>query len=74
MYQGNVETINKAVIRTISSMAVVVSLAYCHLRNRNLTPPDPDKSFIANVLLMMGFVEESNKLPSPKVMNCLERL
>lgn len=68
------ETIDKAVIRTISSMAVVVSLVYCHQRNKNLTPPDPNRSFIANVLLMMGFVEESNKLPSPKVIDCLERL
>lgn len=74
MYHGNMEATDKALIRTMSSMAVLVALTYCHQHNRNFTPPDPNKSFIANVLLMMGFVEESNKSPNPRVVDSLERL
>ena len=76
LYRGNenMEYIDKALVRTISSMAVVVSLVYCRQHTRDFTPPAPNGSFISNILLMMGFVEESSRLPSPEVVNCLERL
>lgn len=74
LYQGNMEVVDNAIIRTISSMTVLVVLVYCHQHNRNFTPPDPNGSFLSNVLLMMGFVEESSKIPSPRVVECLERL
>lgn len=68
------EYIDKAVIRTISSVAVVVSIVYCRQHKKKLTSPAPNASFISNILLMMGFVEEGSQLPSPKVVDCLERL
>ena len=74
LYQGKMEVVDKAIIRTISSMAVVVALVYCRQHNRNFTPPDPNGSFISNLLVMMGFVEESSKMPSAKAVGCLERL
>lgn len=74
LYQGNMEAVDQAIIHTISSMAVIVALVYCHQHNKNFTPADPNGSFISNVLLMMGFVEESSKKPSPRVVQCLERL
>lgn len=74
MYKDNMEAVDKAVIRTISSMAVVVALVYCRQHDRSFTPPDPNGSFISNMLLMMGFVEEGSKRPSSRVVECLERL
>lgn len=74
LYQGNMEVVDQAIIRTISSMSVLVALVYCHQHGRNFTPPDPNGSLISNVLLMMGFVEEGSKMPSTRVIQCLERL
>lgn len=74
MYRGDLELIDKALVRTISSMAVLVALLYCRQRNRAFTPPDPQGSFIFNVLLMMGFVDDGTKLPKPAVVESLERL
>ena len=68
------EYIDKALVRTISSMAVIVSLIYCRQNNKTFTPPAPSGSFISNLLLMMGLVEEGSGLPSQKVVDCLERL
>lgn len=55
-------------------MTIIVALIYCHQHDRNLVPPDPKLSFIENVLLMMGFVEQSTQLPDPKVVKTLDSL
>ena len=68
------EYIDKALMRTISSIAVIVSLVYRRQHNKAFTPPAPDGSFISNILLMMGLVEEDSGVPSPKIVDCLERL
>ena len=68
------EVVDRALIGTISSMAAIVALIYCRQQGRELSPPDPSLSFISNVLLMMGFVEENSKRPSLKVVEHLERL
>lgn len=74
MYQGNMKVIDEGVLRTLSTMAVVVALMYCHQRGHSFTPADPSKPFIENVLLMMGFVEKQTGLPSPKAVETLDRL
>ena len=74
MYKGDVGTIDKALVRTIAAMAVVVALTYCRQRNREFTLPKPDGSFISNVLLMMGFVDATTDSPKPSVVSSLEKL
>ena len=74
LYPGKVEVVDKAIIRTMSSMAALTALVYCHQHDRRLTPPIPEKPFIENVLIMMGFVEDKTGMPNPKVIECLERL
>lgn len=75
MYQGDdLEVTNKALVRTISSMALVVGLTYCRQRNRVNSPPDPHASFVSNFLLLMGFVDEETKAPKPTVVESLGRL
>lgn len=55
-------------------MATTIALVYCHKRGRKFTPADPNGSFIGNVLLMMGFVDERTGKPDPKIERCFERL
>lgn len=74
LYPGKAEVVDKAIIRTISSMAALIALVYCHQRDRLLTTPIPEMPFIDNVLIMMGFVEDQTGIPNPKVTECLERL
>ena len=55
-------------------MAVVVALTYCRQRNRELTLPKPDGSFISNVLLVMRFVNGTTNSPKLSVVSSLEKL
>lgn len=74
MYQGDMEVIDKAIIHTMSSMVVIVALVYCHQHGEEFTPPDPNRSFISNLLLMMGFEKKHGKVPISRVIEYLERL
>ena len=74
IYHGKMDFVDKQIIQTISAIAVVVALVYCHQHNLAFTPADPEGSFVENLLRMMGFVEKCNGRPSPKVIAALERL
>ena len=73
-YLGHPEIVDEAVIRTLARLATTVALVYCHKRGKKFTPVDPDESYIGNVLLMMGLVEEKTKKPNQKMERCFERL
>ena len=73
LYRGDTKIIDKALVRTISSMAVILALTYCRQHNRPLTPPKSGEPFIFNLLLMMGFVDGGTKFPNPIVVKSLER-
>ncbi|PYI11618.1 citrate synthase [Aspergillus sclerotiicarbonarius CBS 121057] len=75
-YLGKGNTVDEAVIRTLSMLATTIALVYCHKRGRFFSPARPDESFIGNVLLMMGFLEPGTKRPQPnrKVEKCFEQL
>lgn len=74
LYQGKLEAVDEAVVRTLAAMATVVALVYCHQQDRNFTPADPDGSFVSNQLLMMGIVDEASRMPNPAVIKVLDRL
>ena len=74
LYIGQLEIVDKAIIDRIACVASIVSLVYCHQHDKDWTKPDINRSLISNVLLMMGFVDEATKAPSPKVVKTLERL
>ena len=73
-YLGNMKTVDPAIIRTMSSLATTIALTYCHIRGRAFTAADPNGSFIENILLMMGFVQEDTKKPDAKIVKLFERL
>lgn len=73
-YLNDLKAVDQAIITSLSYSAVIMALVYCRRRGRQFTPADPNESFIANILLMMGFVDGTTKRPASKVVSCLERL
>ena len=73
-YLGNAEAVDDAVIRTLARLATTIALVYCHKRGKNLTPANPDESYIGNVLLMMGLIEKESQKPNRKMEHCFQRL
>lgn len=74
LYLGNIEAVDQAIMRRMSSLAVIVALVYCHQHDKAFTPPDPARSHISNLLLMMGFVGKDSNEPEGEVLAYLERL
>ncbi|KAG0646409.1 Citrate synthase [Hyphodiscus hymeniophilus] len=72
-YHGRMAAVDAAVVRTLAAAATTIAAVYCHKRGKPLTPADPSGSFIGNILLMMGHVDEDGK-PSRRVEGCLKRL
>ncbi|KAK1597324.1 citrate synthase [Colletotrichum navitas] len=73
-YLGQPDKVDDALISTISALATVVALTYCHKRGKWLAPVDPEASFIANVLRMMGFQEGMSGKPDAEMVRCFEKL
>ncbi|KAL2877904.1 hypothetical protein SGCOL_006854 [Colletotrichum sp. CLE4] len=74
-FMGQADKVDEALIGCISALATVVALAYCRKRNKTFTPADPEDSFIANMLRMMGFHEDSQSgKPDQEIVKCFEKL
>ncbi|KKA21090.1 Citrate synthase [Rasamsonia emersonii CBS 393.64] len=73
-YLGKDEAVDAAVIRTLATLATITALVYCHKRGRKFTPANPDESYIGNILLMMGVIDEGTGQPNRKIEHCFERL
>ena len=74
LYQGNLEQVDRAIIRTLAAVATVVTLVYCHRNNKAFTPADPQNSFVENIVQMMGLFEKDGKTLDRKIIRNLERL
>ena len=74
LYQKHPGRVDQAIIRTLSAMATVVALTCCHKNGKEFVPADPKRSFVENVVLMMGRLEEGSTNPDPRIVRCLERL
>lgn len=74
-YLGHSEEVDRGIVRTLGAFASVVALVYCHKRNKPFTMPDPEQSYIANIVRMMGFHESgSDATPDRDVVACLSKL
>ncbi|KAL8784525.1 MAG: hypothetical protein Q9195_009011 [Heterodermia aff. obscurata] len=65
LHVGKTAGVDHQIIRTIASLAAISAMFYCHHQQRRFTPPDVNCSYIENILLMMGHVEEKTARPSP---------
>lgn len=73
MFQGDLKKADLALIRTVAYMASTIALTYCHKRGKKFTNPQPHRSLIGNLLLMMGFIDEESGSDS-KAETCLNKL
>ena len=73
MFQGDLEKADQALLRATSYMAATTALVYCHKRGKKFTNPQPGRSLIGNLLLMMGFIDAETGSDS-KVETCLNKL
>lgn len=69
LYHENVAMVDQAIVTILAAYAVIISFVYCHRSDRSHTPADPNNSYLANLLLMMGlpragerFIEEISSL------------
>lgn len=74
LYWKDLELVDASVIRTLASAQVVLAAVYCHKMGHAFTDPDPEGSFVSNLLLMMGFVDKTTGRPRKEHINCVERL
>lgn len=74
LYVGNMPLVDREIIRSLSSLAQVSAAAFCHRMGRPFTRPDPQGSYIHNLLLMMGIVDEQTGKPYDKHVDALGQL
>lgn len=74
IYLGKMDAVDEGVLRTLAAAVTVTALIYCHQHGQDLTPPNPNASIVENILLMMGFVDETTKRPDPKIIRILNSL
>lgn len=77
VFHGNLTDADPALLRTIQYMATTTALVYCHKHSIQFTDPEPDRSLIENLILMMGFHEkgvEGKPQPDRKIVETLNKL
>ena len=74
IYHGNLALVDTQIIRVMSAMGTLVAMAYCRFTMRDFTPANPHRSFVENMLIMMGRIDEQTGKPDPKHIDCFERL
>ena len=74
LYLGDADAVDREVIKMVANMAIITAVVYCHCQGRKFTPPRHDLTYAENLLLMMGHVEPSTGLPSPRYVSIIERL
>lgn len=74
MYSNNKRLVDSSIASTLATAQVIFAAVYCHRQGRALLKLDPNQSFTYNLLLMMGFVDESRQRPNPKHALWVEKL
>lgn len=76
IFRESLKVADESILRTIGYYSATIALVHCHKRGRTFTPPQPDRSIIGNMLLMMGIVDtkSSTPVPDPKIEACLSKL
>ncbi|PTU19044.1 hypothetical protein P175DRAFT_0484853 [Aspergillus ochraceoroseus IBT 24754] len=74
LYLGKMDAVDEGVLRTMAASIGLTALIYCHYEGREISPSDPNASLAENILLMMGVVDQTTKLPDPKMVRILNSL
>lgn len=70
---------DEAILRTIGYYSATVALVHCHKRNKAFIKPQPHRSIIGNLLLMMGVLDPHTSAghdptPDPDIEACFSKL
>lgn len=74
LYLGNMPKVDRAVVTTLAAYAVVASLVYCHRSGQSHTQADPNNSYLANLLSMMGLRRASGRELNSEEMAFIEEI
>ena len=74
LYNDNLPIADMALVQTLACFQVCAGLAACHRAGTQFTPADADKSFLYNLLLMMGKVDEATGKPDPAFLYHIQRI
>ena len=74
LYLKNLKLVDKIIVKLMADLAVVSAVAYCHHEGIPFREPNPNLSYIENMLHMMGRVDAGTDLPNAHHVSCLERL
>lgn len=71
---GTSPSLDKHICRTLAALGSVVSIVYCHQNDILFTSPNPQYSYVENLLSMMGLVGGDSMRPHPEQIAQLEKL
>jgi len=74
LYWKDMAAVDASVVRAMVTSQVVLAAVYCHKMGHAFTNPDPEGSFVSNLLLMMRFVDKATGKPRSEHVECIERL
>ncbi len=74
LYNNKLPTADKAVVRTLACFQVCAALAACHRAGIPFRHLDADRSFLYNLLLMMGKVDKATDKPDPAILYHIQRV
>lgn len=74
IYSNHMDVIDTSIIRTLATSQLLFAVIYCHRHGQVLSEPDPEGSFVYNLLLMMNFVDKKTLKPDPKHVRWLEKI
>ena len=74
LYSKNPALVDSQCVKILASMAMISATAYCHHTGTKFNEPDPNMSYVENMLWMMNHVDPTTGKPNPKYVRCVEKL
>lgn len=74
LYLKNPSLVDSQCITLLAKTAMISAAAYCHHTGNTYNEPDPNMSYVENMLWMMNHVDPATGRPNPKYVRCVEKL
>ncbi|KAL9640016.1 MAG: hypothetical protein Q9164_000551 [Protoblastenia rupestris] len=74
IYLKNPNLVDSQCVTVLASMAMISAASYCHHTGQKFNEPDPNMSYVENMLWMMDHTDPATGRPNPKYVRCVEKL
>jgi citrate synthase len=74
LYLKNPGLVDSQCVTVLANMAMISAASYCHHTGTKFNEPDPNLSYVENMLWMMNHVDPATGKPNPKYVKCVEKL